>query len=270
MGLGAGESLANRPFKSTATPRDPLLDKDPWQGATFDVRAKVGGRVWLRHLMRALVAIVLFWGGFGAESRKRTKADEDNRGGESTSSWAAISVTSLSRHWKELMEMQQSIICLTETCLRRGTAPRVKRLSPRSPRKQAVSRLEAFCNNYPYLDNVPEVASVELAPITAQEIVARLKKVKKFTARGPDGWSTEELRTLPLPAYQQVSMLYAAIATHGRWPQIMNEVHTTLVCKTDTSGASDLRPIGVTCILYRSLGRYPVCAPRTLDESDLW
>ena len=68
----------------------------------------------------------------------------------------------------------------------------------------------------PYLDDVPSPKPITLQTITHDEVTARFAQMRLRSARGPDGWSVGELRSLPKVAHQQMAMLYASVEAWGK------------------------------------------------------
>ena len=97
----------------------------------------------------------------------------------------------------------------------------------------------------PYL---PPRREPVLAPITPEALRSRIKSTKLHAARGADGWSISELRSLPLQAMQQTTLLLV----HSKWPDLFDTVLTAVLQKGSDPGPGDIRPIGVTPILYRA------------------
>ena len=124
-----------------------------------------------------------------------------------------------------------------------------------------------------FLEAIPEIPEPVLEPITGGQVRARLAKMKKHSARGPDGWALSELRALPPEAHTQLAMFYMACEHWTAWPPVLLLVHTTVLQKGETPSPLDVRPIGITPITYRlwsgirfaSLGEWMVLAcPREL------
>ncbi|KAJ9434934.1 Retrovirus-related Pol polyprotein from type-1 retrotransposable element R2, partial [Diplonema papillatum] len=68
---------------------------------------------------------------------------------------------------------------------------------------------------------------------------------------GVDGWSTAELKKLPLPLLNALAEVFNAIEATGTWPNALLEAAVTLIPKDETLDPLALRPITVTSAVYR-------------------
>ena len=98
---------------------------------------------------------------------------------------------------------------------------------------------------------LPTPQEPELPPISVARLSTTLKGMKTHTARGADGWGAAELKALPEEALQQLVLVLTAAETHRKWPSTFNQVFTAVLRKGADPGAGDIRPIGVTPIVYR-------------------
>ena len=110
--------------------------------------------------------------------------------------------------------------------------------------------VQQWCDEY--LRFVPNVPTEDPQCILASDITAMLARMSVHSSRGPDSWSVGELRDLPEIAMVQIAMLFAHCEAKSAWPDIFCVVHTSLIQKVSDPGPSQVRPIGVTAVLYRT------------------
>ena len=78
------------------------------------------------------------------------------------------------------------------------------------------------------------------------------KRFKTSAARGPDGWSREDLLRMPRPAVEQLLEIFKTIETTSTWPSSL--CHGLVHCLEKVANATEagqFRPINLFSMLYR-------------------
>ncbi|KAJ9440311.1 putative RNA-directed DNA polymerase from transposon BS, partial [Diplonema papillatum] len=87
--------------------------------------------------------------------------------------------------------------------------------------------------------------------LTGDDLRSVLGKKQRAGVPGVDGWSTAELKKLPLPLLNALAKVFNAIEATGTWPNALLEAAVTLIPKDETLDPLALRPITVTSAVYR-------------------
>ncbi|KAJ9468274.1 Retrovirus-related Pol polyprotein from type-1 retrotransposable element R2 [Diplonema papillatum] len=87
--------------------------------------------------------------------------------------------------------------------------------------------------------------------LTGDDLRSVLGKKQRAGVPGVDGWSTAELKKLPLPLLNALAEVFNAIEATGTWPNALLEAAVTLIPKDETLDPLALRPITVTSAVYR-------------------
>jgi len=96
----------------------------------------------------------------------------------------------------------------------------------------------------------PALPREPLKPITAGDIARALKRARD-KAMGPDQWQVSELRALPAPFLTGLARIFTNAERAGRWPDAMKQVTVALLPKDGARHEGQLRPIGLTPVIYR-------------------
>lgn len=103
---------------------------------------------------------------------------------------------------------------------------------------------------------VPEDAQLQLEPITGSDLLHAIHKTKIVSSRGSDGFSTNDLRKLPLQLFELLAIIFQLTEQTGQWPVKWTLARTICLAKVlGQCTAADIRPITIMSKLYRLLGR---------------
>ena len=78
-----------------------------------------------------------------------------------------------------------------------------------------------------------------------------IKKMKAGKAKGPDGWSPQELGALPNAWTDQLAKFYNQWEHNGHWPPAIKRSVIALIEKPGATTEGQLRPIGILSYVYR-------------------
>ena len=121
-------------------------------------------------------------------------------------------------------------------------------------------------DNEEELDRVPEDMSdligrmpqshvASLPPIDGAMIEHALRCTKVASSRGSDGFSTLDLRKLPISLLDMLALILQLIEQNGVWPQKWTLAKTLCLPKTaDAKTPYDIRPVTVMAKIYRLWG----------------
>ncbi len=70
-------------------------------------------------------------------------------------------------------------------------------------------------------------------------------------APGADGWTIEEFRRLPFPAWLQAEQLLELVERKGAWPRKLRTIIYVMIPKPGAREAGERRPIALLPMLYR-------------------
>ena len=92
--------------------------------------------------------------------------------------------------------------------------------------------------------------------ISPEELQTAIDKLPVNEARGMDGWSNTELKSLGLEDVTLLACLFNLVTETGQWPEHLCKGLVALVSKVeDPQTAKDARPITVLSTLYRLYGK---------------
>ena len=108
----------------------------------------------------------------------------------------------------------------------------------------------AFASRFRHV--LPPRSSVELPALSASLLADTLSHASRHTAAGPDGWTMDELRALPLPLLDFLASFFSVVEATGAWPPALLQATVVLIPKGDSAASpSALRPITVLPAPYR-------------------
>ena len=91
----------------------------------------------------------------------------------------------------------------------------------------------------------------DLPNITQMDVMQAVDHMNPKKALGADHWRILELRALSPQMLQTLADFYNLVETSMRWPQILTTTIVALIPKEGAQTEAELRPIGLTPILYR-------------------
>ena len=105
------------------------------------------------------------------------------------------------------------------------------------------------------MSSIPPVLSFP-ATIQVQEVRDAIKQFNPQRARGPDLFSNEDLKRLPLELISQFCQVFNLCQTQTEWPQSLLDATVALLPKEEhISGLEDTRPVTVLSAVYRIWSR---------------
>ena len=90
-----------------------------------------------------------------------------------------------------------------------------------------------------------------MPPLRGSKLQREVRRLKIGKKPGPDGWSAEELRQLPLPYYHALAQLLNRCEAIGRWPKALHVVNTVFLDKGKPPRPLDVRPIALSSEIYK-------------------
>ena len=109
---------------------------------------------------------------------------------------------------------------------------------------------DAFCRRFrTRLQTMPQMESTELTGMMLRRAAFRHRQ---RTSPGACGWRSNELRWLPDLAWAELSQVFQVAEQARCLPVNLRWIWITLIPKPNAKGPFDLRPIGVTGLLYRT------------------
>ena len=97
------------------------------------------------------------------------------------------------------------------------------------------------------------LSGIDLMRITGAQLRDALQQSPCRSASGADGWRRAELLALPCPLWDSLAEVLYGMANSGSWHPCLKTVVTTLIPKKDTTtNPTNLRPISVASLVYRS------------------
>ena len=97
---------------------------------------------------------------------------------------------------------------------------------------------------------------MDLPPITGDLIKKAVISTKVSSSRGSDGFSTLDLKKLPMTLYDMLAILFQLIELQGKWPDRWTCAKTICLPKSDhTRSPYDIRPVTVMARMYRLWGK---------------
>ena len=107
-----------------------------------------------------------------------------------------------------------------------------------------------------FLDSIQNFPTMCLQPITGNELYFAVKQTKLASSRGGDGFSTLDLRRLPMPLWNLMAKIFTCIEHHHSWPEAWTLAKTLCLPKTSQPKTPlDIRPITVMSKMYRIWGK---------------
>ena len=114
----------------------------------------------------------------------------------------------------------------------------------------------------PDLEEINEVLRI-IPPIatfpeycTPTEVREAIAQSKPARARGPDNWSNEDLKALPLILVEQLCEVFKAALEQGTWPVSLLESTVALLPKEEVvQSLDDTRPVTALSAVYRIWSR---------------
>ena len=97
---------------------------------------------------------------------------------------------------------------------------------------------------------IPESAD-PIKPIQLSDVKHVLKCVNPNRALGADQWHFRELAALPDQFLARLAKFYNMVEEEGHWPPPLRQTLVALILKDGTKTELELRPIGLTPIIYR-------------------
>ncbi len=94
-----------------------------------------------------------------------------------------------------------------------------------------------------------------IPPLAAEDLLEALRNTNKKTAAGLDGWNANDLRMLPLQAWQDMASLLTLVEEGAPWPQGLEQAAVVLLPKNPGSGPGEQRPIALLSVIYRTWAR---------------
>eukprot|EP00438_Fugacium_kawagutii_P034103 Skav232063 [mRNA] locus=scaffold1641:153230:157003:- [translate_table: standard] len=106
------------------------------------------------------------------------------------------------------------------------------------------------------LKNVPWECKQQLEPITGHQLHRAIHKTKIISSRGSDGFSTNDLRKLPLHLFNILAIIFQLIECSGYWPAMWTIARTICLAKTtEDCSPMSIRPVTIMSKLYRLWGK---------------
>ena len=90
-----------------------------------------------------------------------------------------------------------------------------------------------------------------LPPLTEEDLQEVVDKMIPRKALGADSWTVLELRLLSPQLLQCLANFYNRAEAEGRWPPVLCHTVVALIPKEGARTEAELRPIGLTPIVYR-------------------
>ena len=107
-----------------------------------------------------------------------------------------------------------------------------------------------------FLEHVQDFPIMAHQPITGQQLYHAVKKTKLASSRGGDGFSTLDLRRLPMPLWELMATIFTKIEQKHLWPEAWTLAKTLCLPKTsEPKTPLDIRPITVMSKMYRVWGK---------------
>lgn len=98
-----------------------------------------------------------------------------------------------------------------------------------------------------FLEHVQDFPIMAHQPITGQQLYHAVKKTKLASSRGGDGFSTLDLRRLPMSLWELMASIFTKIEQKHLWPEAWTLAKTLCL--------PDIRPITVMSKMYRVWGK---------------
>jgi hypothetical protein len=118
---------------------------------------------------------------------------------------------------------------------------RIYKDTPEPPYSPFADRFAEYIERHPMV----------LGDITGEELRAILAKKSAKGACGVDGWRMEELKALPVALLDGLACLLNLVENTGTWPRALTTALVSMIPKGESKSPLDMRPITVTCCVYR-------------------
>ena len=106
------------------------------------------------------------------------------------------------------------------------------------------------------LSKITPANVMELPPISGELIKNAVNSTKISSSRGSDGFSTLDLRKLPIALFNMLAILFQHIELHGVWPERWTLAKTICLPKcSQAKSPYDIRPVTVMAKMYRIWGK---------------
>ena len=106
------------------------------------------------------------------------------------------------------------------------------------------------------LDKIDSSSIMDLPPIQGDQLKNAVQATKLSSSRGSDGFSTLDLRKLPLSLFNMLAILLQQVELLGKWPDRWTLAKTICLPKcTQVKSAFDIRPVTVMARMYRIWGK---------------
>ena len=117
----------------------------------------------------------------------------------------------------------------------------------RSEQKEAS--LEEF--NEEVVGSLPMLPEVDMPPLTGDDLF-QVVRCKTATAGSLDGWGWRELKSLPVPWFDDLARIFAKVEELGVWPEGLLDPYIAMILKVGgDSTPLGQRPLSVIPVVYR-------------------
>ena len=107
-----------------------------------------------------------------------------------------------------------------------------------------------------FLEHVQNFPVMNEQPITGEQLYLAIKKTKLARSRGGDGFSTLDLRRLPMALWNMMASIFSKIEHLHCWPEAWTLAKTLCLPKMPSPKTPlDIRPITVMSKMYRVWGK---------------
>lgn len=107
-----------------------------------------------------------------------------------------------------------------------------------------------------FLETIQDFPPMTSQPITGQQLYLAIKKTKLASSRGGDGFSTLDLRRLPIKIWDFMATIFHQIERNHLWPEAWTLAKTLCLPKSPMPKTPlDIRPITVMSKMYRVWGK---------------
>ena len=103
-----------------------------------------------------------------------------------------------------------------------------------------------------YGSRLPQWPEQPLPPLTSMILKQAATQHKARTAAGACGWRKAELTALPMMAWEELAELLNLCEEAHQLPAPFHQTWISMIPKPNAKGPMDLRPIGVTSLVYRT------------------
>ena len=119
---------------------------------------------------------------------------------------------------------------------------------------QNIDQLEE--KEHRLLNKITPANVMELPPISGELIKNAVNSTKISSSRGSDGFSTLDLKKLPIALFNMLAILFQHIELYGVWPERWTLAKTICLPKcSQAKSPYDIRPVTVMAKMYRIWGK---------------